>query len=167
MDGRMTNLVYRAMIVAFTSTGFTNWLAQHFTIQGNSTFNPYLEFLFFALWVDFFFHLLWLLIHDLFFFISLIIGPAFLLYVLPDLSCISFLDYLDFSGWSVFFCSLCYDPSFLRVSYDTRFSSLTTIVVVYNLILCEESFTCTGENLEPSGRSSVANVVVVILLGMQ
>lgn len=41
----------RVMIVGFTSTAFTNWVAHNFATSGNSTFNPYLEFLFYALYV--------------------------------------------------------------------------------------------------------------------
>lgn len=38
------------MIVAFTSTAFTDWVAEHVT-KGNTAFNPYLTFLFYALYV--------------------------------------------------------------------------------------------------------------------
>ncbi|KAK0233571.1 chitin synthase [Armillaria fumosa] len=37
------------MIVAFTSTAFTNWVAEHVEIENNAAFNPYLTFLFIAL----------------------------------------------------------------------------------------------------------------------
>ncbi|KAF7302587.1 Chitin synthase [Mycena chlorophos] len=37
------------MIVAFTSTAFNNWVEQYVKSSGDSTFNPYLQFLFFAL----------------------------------------------------------------------------------------------------------------------
>ncbi|CAK5280720.1 unnamed protein product [Mycena citricolor] len=37
------------MIVVFTSAAFTNFVAKHVTTTGNSQFNPYLQFLFFAL----------------------------------------------------------------------------------------------------------------------
>jgi chitin synthase len=37
------------MIVAFTSTAFNNFVAQYIKTSGDSTFNPYLQFLFFAL----------------------------------------------------------------------------------------------------------------------
>lgn len=37
------------MIVAFTSTAFTNWVAEHVEIESNAAFNPYLTFLFIAL----------------------------------------------------------------------------------------------------------------------
>lgn len=39
------------MIVAFTSTAFNNFVAQYVQKSGDSTFNPYLQFLFFALYV--------------------------------------------------------------------------------------------------------------------
>ncbi|KAG5219456.1 glycosyltransferase family protein [Salix suchowensis] len=38
-----------AMIVVFTSTAFTDWVAQNFSKSTNSNFNPYLTFLFWAL----------------------------------------------------------------------------------------------------------------------
>ncbi|KAJ7597358.1 chitin synthase [Mycena floridula] len=37
------------MIVVFTSTAFTDWVKNHVESSNNSTFNPYLSFLFFAL----------------------------------------------------------------------------------------------------------------------
>jgi len=37
------------MIVVFTSTAFTKWVGQHVELKSDSTFNPYLTFLFFAL----------------------------------------------------------------------------------------------------------------------
>jgi chitin synthase len=40
-----------ALIVVFTSTGFTNWVAEHVEQDGGSDFNPYLSFLFLALCV--------------------------------------------------------------------------------------------------------------------
>lgn len=39
------------MIVAFTSTAFNNFVANYIKSSGDSTFNPYLQFLFFALYV--------------------------------------------------------------------------------------------------------------------
>lgn len=42
---------YRLMIVIFTSNFFTNWVEKHVTSGNNSTFNPYLSFLFYCLWV--------------------------------------------------------------------------------------------------------------------
>lgn len=39
------------MIVAFTSTAFNDFVAQYIKTSGDSTFNPYLQFLFFALYV--------------------------------------------------------------------------------------------------------------------
>ncbi|KIK70522.1 glycosyltransferase family 2 protein [Collybiopsis luxurians FD-317 M1] len=38
-----------AMIIAFTSTAFQNWVAQHVEEANNSAFNPYLTFLFWSL----------------------------------------------------------------------------------------------------------------------
>jgi len=37
------------MIVVFTSNAFTTWVADHFDTKNDSTFNPYLSFLFWAL----------------------------------------------------------------------------------------------------------------------
>jgi|SRR5882762_3041776 chitin synthase len=42
-----------AMILVFTSTAFTNWISTHVTNSNNSSFNPYLTVLFFALYVMF------------------------------------------------------------------------------------------------------------------
>jgi len=39
----------RLMIVVFTSTAFADWVATHVTQDGNTAFNPYLTFLFYAL----------------------------------------------------------------------------------------------------------------------
>lgn len=39
----------RLMIVVFTSTAFTDWVAKHVSQDGNAAFNPYLTFLFYAL----------------------------------------------------------------------------------------------------------------------
>lgn len=38
-----------AMIVVFTSTAFTDWVAQNFSKSADANFNPYLTFLFWAL----------------------------------------------------------------------------------------------------------------------
>lgn len=43
------DLSIRLMIVVFTSTAFTDWVAEHVNSRNNATFNPYLAFLFFAL----------------------------------------------------------------------------------------------------------------------
>ncbi|KAF8203987.1 glycosyltransferase family 2 protein [Pholiota molesta] len=40
-----TNMI---LIVVFTSTAFTTWVAEHVTNSGNTAFNPYLTFLFYA-----------------------------------------------------------------------------------------------------------------------
>jgi hypothetical protein len=44
-------LLHRLMIIVFTSTAFTNWVATHVTQSTDATFNPYLSFLFFTLCV--------------------------------------------------------------------------------------------------------------------
>ena len=41
--------LFRAMILIFTSTAFTNWVNTHVEITSGTTFNPYLSFLFFAM----------------------------------------------------------------------------------------------------------------------
>jgi hypothetical protein len=52
----------RILIVVFTSTAFTTWVAEHVTNSGNTAFNPYLTFLFYALYVFFFCALITLLL---------------------------------------------------------------------------------------------------------
>jgi hypothetical protein len=44
---------HRLMILVFTSTAFTNFVRNHVNITSDSTFNPYLTFLFFAMYVHF------------------------------------------------------------------------------------------------------------------
>jgi len=46
----ITRLI-RLMIIVFTSTAFSEWVAKHVTQEGNAAFNPYLTFLFYALCV--------------------------------------------------------------------------------------------------------------------
>ena len=41
------------MIIVFTSSAFINWVDTHVTKSGGAAFNPYLTFLFYALWVIF------------------------------------------------------------------------------------------------------------------
>lgn len=41
----------RLMILVFTSTAFTNWVKTHVEITSDASFNPYLTFLFFAMYV--------------------------------------------------------------------------------------------------------------------
>jgi len=36
------------LILVFTSTAFTEWVAEHVTTSSNNAFNPYLTFLFYA-----------------------------------------------------------------------------------------------------------------------
>ena len=38
-----------ALIIVFTSSGFTDWVAKHVQTDASSDFNPYLSFLFIAL----------------------------------------------------------------------------------------------------------------------
>ena len=38
------------MILVFTSTAFTNWVKNHVEITEDASFNPYLTFLFFAMY---------------------------------------------------------------------------------------------------------------------
>ena len=40
---------YRAMIIFFTSTAFTDWVQNTFDVSSDAAFNPYLTFLFYAL----------------------------------------------------------------------------------------------------------------------
>lgn len=40
------------MIVVFTSSAFTTWVSDHIETSTDSNFNPYLTFLFFALYVS-------------------------------------------------------------------------------------------------------------------
>jgi len=47
----ITRLI-RLMIIVFTSTAFAEWVAKHVTQDGNAAFNPYLTFLFYALYVS-------------------------------------------------------------------------------------------------------------------
>lgn len=47
-----SSLYYRLMIVVFTSTAFTDWVKDHVQTSDNTTFNPYLTFLFIALYVS-------------------------------------------------------------------------------------------------------------------
>jgi len=42
------------MIVLFTSAAFAEWVATHVPQDGGAAFNPYLTFLFYALYVSFF-----------------------------------------------------------------------------------------------------------------
>lgn len=51
-----TEAVCRLMILVFTSTAFTNWVKKHVEITEDATFNPYLTFLFFAMYVAFCVH---------------------------------------------------------------------------------------------------------------
>lgn len=48
-------MFYRLMILAFTSTAFNDWVAKHTSSTGDSAFNPYLTFLFYALYVFYIF----------------------------------------------------------------------------------------------------------------
>lgn len=50
---RVTNheVIDRLMIVVFTSTAFTDWVAKHVESSANTAFNPYLTVLFTALCV--------------------------------------------------------------------------------------------------------------------
>ena len=41
----------RLMIIVFTSTAFTDWVKDHVEAEANTVFNPYLTFLFYALYV--------------------------------------------------------------------------------------------------------------------
>jgi hypothetical protein len=47
----MLTLPFRLMIVVFTSKAFTEWAATHVQREGDTPFNPYLTFLFIALYV--------------------------------------------------------------------------------------------------------------------
>lgn len=38
------------MILVFTSTAFTKWVKEHVEITADANFNPYLTFLFFAMY---------------------------------------------------------------------------------------------------------------------
>ena len=42
------------MIVVFTSAAFADWVANHVTQGADAAFNPYLTFLFYALYVSLF-----------------------------------------------------------------------------------------------------------------
>ena len=41
------------MILVFTSTAFTNWVKRYVEITDDTTFNPYLTMLFWAMYVHF------------------------------------------------------------------------------------------------------------------
>jgi hypothetical protein len=41
----------RLMVIVFTSTAFNNWVATHVQVTNGTSFNPYLTFLFYALYV--------------------------------------------------------------------------------------------------------------------
>lgn len=47
----LTPCLRRLMILVFTSTAFTNWVKNHVEITDDGSFNPYLTFLFFAMYV--------------------------------------------------------------------------------------------------------------------
>ena len=40
---------HRVLIVIFTSSAFLDWVDEHFSSLGQTQFNPYLSFLFYAL----------------------------------------------------------------------------------------------------------------------
>ena len=46
---------YRVMILVFTSNTFNDWVKKHVELSQDTTFNPYLTFLFYAMWVTPFF----------------------------------------------------------------------------------------------------------------
>lgn len=53
-DFRMLTILFinRVMILVFTSTAFNDWVKDHVNVATDTTFNPYLTFLFFALYVS-------------------------------------------------------------------------------------------------------------------